>query len=99
MAELDEMGTPLEDVKPSLPLRERELRRWLAGDGISIMLSVYIKHKRLEMKPSALECIRVLFEWIVAKEASEMQKDNLLQKHLSEYTTKTSDFSIDTLSS
>src|SRR5208282_2244913 len=54
VTELEEIKTSLENVKLSMPLRERELRRWLIGDGISVILSIYVEHERLEMKSSAL---------------------------------------------
>jgi hypothetical protein len=76
--------------------QERELRRWLQGDGPGAILSLYVKHGKLQLTPSVKECITVLFSRIVSKEVVAILEEKSLRRKLHEYTLDTQ-FSFDAM--
>jgi hypothetical protein len=78
--------------------QQRELRKWLQGDGPSVILSLYIQHSKLELSVSLKESITQLFSQILSQEVSNMLKEKSLRRHLRDYKLDT-DFSFDTMAS
>src|SRR5271155_99323 len=76
--------------------QEKELRKWLQGDGPGAILSLYVKHGKLQLKPSVKECITVLFSRIVEKEVGAMLEEKSLRRKLHDYTLDTQ-FSFDAM--
>ena len=99
----DLVDTEIEEIQAfqtaSAPIRrERELRKWLQSDGPGAVLSLYVKHGKLELKPSVQECIIVLFTRIVLQEVRNMLGEQSLRRKLHDYTIDT-DFSFDAIAS
>src|SRR5277367_3499954 len=78
--------------------QQRELRKWLQGDGPSAILSLYVQHSKLEWSVSLKESITQLFSQILSQEVSNMLKEKSLRRHLQDYKLDT-DFSFDTMAS
>jgi hypothetical protein len=76
--------------------QDRGLRKWLQGDGPGSILSLYVKHGKLQLKPSVKDCITVLFSRIVSKEVVAMLEEKSLRRKLHDYTLDTQ-FSFDAM--
>jgi hypothetical protein len=78
--------------------RERELQKWLHGDGPSAILSLYVEHSKLELSTSVKNSVTQLFIRILSQEVSNILEEKSLQRHLQDYKLDT-DFSFDTMAS